>query len=60
MTYELPMQQSIRTKQQHSLSTIRVTKEPVKEVEILVDDETPISWKDLQGLTWTLFEERVK
>jgi len=53
------MQQSIKTKQQHSLSTIRV-KEPVKEVETLVDDETPISWKDLQGLTWTLFEERVK
>jgi len=54
------MQQSIKTKQQHSLSTIRVAKEPVKEVETLVDDETPISWKDLQGLTWTLFEERVK
>jgi len=52
------MQHSITSKQQHSLSTTRVSKEPVKEVENLVDDETPISWKDLQGLTWTLFEER--
>jgi len=52
------MQQSITSKQQHSLSTTRVPKEPAKEVENTLDDQTSISWKDLQGLTWTLFEER--
>lgn len=54
------MQQRITSKQQHSLSKIQVTEEPVKEVRNLVEDEIPISWEDLQGLTWTLFEERVK
>ena len=42
--------------QQHSLSTIQVTKEPVKEVSNLLTDSS-ISWNDLRGLSWTLFEE---
>ena len=43
--------------QQHSLSTIQVTKEPVKEVSnILVDSS--VSWDDLRGLSWILFEGR--
>jgi hypothetical protein len=42
--------------QQHSLSTIQVKKEPVKEVKNLLSDPNP-SWNDLRGLTWTLFEE---
>ena len=42
--------------QQHSLSTIQVTKEPVKEVSNLLSESNP-AWNDLRGLTWTLFEE---
>lgn len=42
--------------QQHSLSTIQVTKEPVKEVSNLLTDSS-VSWDDLRGLSWTLFEE---
>lgn len=42
--------------QQHSLLTIQVTKEPVKEVSNLLSESSP-SWNDLRGLTWTLFEE---
>ena len=43
--------------QQHSLSTIQVTKEPVKEVSNLLTNSKNPSWNDLQGLSWTLFEE---
>ena len=42
--------------QQHSLSTIQVTKEPVKAVSNLLKDSS-ISWDDLRGLSWMLFEE---
>ncbi|MBA4452853.1 MAG: hypothetical protein H2B05_04725 [Nitrosopumilaceae archaeon] len=42
--------------QQHSLETIQVTKEPVKEVSNLLS-ESSSAWNDLRGLTWTLFEE---
>jgi hypothetical protein len=44
--------------QQHSLSKIRAQKEPVKEVSNLLS-ESSISWNDLRGLSWTLFEEIV-
>lgn len=43
--------------QQHSLSKIRVKKEPVKEVPNLLDDSPDVSWNDLRGLHWTLFLE---
>ena len=45
-----------KNQQQHSLSTIQVTKEPVKEVSNLLSESSP-NWNDLRGLTWTLFEE---
>jgi len=45
------------TTQEHSLSTNQVTKEPVKEVSNLLTNSQNISWRDLRGLTWTLFEE---
>ena len=44
--------------QQHSLSNNQVTKEPVKEVVNLLPDAN-VSWNDLRGLSWTLFEENV-
>jgi len=47
------------TQQQHSLSTIQVQKEPVKEVSNLLPNLPSISWNDLQGLSWTLFEEEL-
>jgi len=51
---------SYKTKpQQHSLSTIQVAKEPVKEVSNLLPNSTSISWNDLRGLSWTLFEEEI-
>ena len=46
-----------RKQQQHSLSTIQVSKEPVKEVSNLLEKPSEISWGDLRGLSWTLFEE---
>ena len=46
--------------QEHSLSTIQVKKEPVKEVSNLLTKSSNISWNDLRGLTWTLFEEKLK
>jgi len=46
--------------QQHSLSTIQVAKEPVKEVSNLLPNSSSTSWKDLRGLTWTLFEEEIR
>ena len=48
------------TTQEHSLSTNRVKKEPVKEVSNLLPDSPNISWKDLRGLTWELFEEKIQ
>ncbi|MGI9567373.1 MAG: hypothetical protein ACR2LL_10225 [Nitrosopumilus sp.] len=42
--------------QQHSLLTNQVKKEPVKEVLNLLPNS--FTWNELQGLTWTLFEER--
>lgn len=48
----------IKKPQQHSLSTIRVKKEPVREVSNLLSKSSP-EWKDLRGLTWTLFDEEV-
>jgi hypothetical protein len=45
--------------QQHSLSTIQVKKEPVKEVSNLLPNSSSISWNDLRGLSWTLFEEEI-
>jgi len=46
--------------QQHSLSTIQVAKEPVKEVSNLLLKTQKVSWNDLRGLTWTLFEEEIQ
>ena len=43
--------------QRHSLSTIQVKKEPVKEVSNLLPTQSNLSWDDLRGLHWTLFEE---
>ena len=43
-----------KSKQQHSLSTIQVPREPVKEVKNL---PSKITYQDLIGLSWTLFEE---
>lgn len=40
--------------QQHSLSTIQVAREPVKEVKNLLPQTTA---EDLMGLTWALCEE---
>jgi len=45
------------TPQEHLLSTNQVAKEPVKEVSHLLPNSKNISWNDLRGLTWTLFEE---
>ncbi len=45
--------------QQHSLLTIQVKKEPVKEVSNLLPNSSSISWTDLRGLSWTLFEEEI-
>jgi len=45
------------TTQEHSLSTNQVKKEPVKVVSNLLPNSSDISWRDLRGLTWTLFEE---
>jgi hypothetical protein len=47
------------TTQEHSLSTNQVKKEPVKEVSNLLSNSKNISWNDLRGLTWTLFEEEL-
>jgi hypothetical protein len=48
----------IKKPQQHSLSTNQVTKEPEKEVSNLLS-KSSLSWNDLRGLSWTLFEEKV-
>ncbi len=45
--------------QEHSLSTNQVKKEPVKVVSNLLSNSSSISWEDLRGLTWTLFEEEL-
>ncbi len=45
--------------QEHLLSTNQVKKEPVKEVSNLLPNSQRMSWNDLQGLTWTLFEEEL-
>jgi len=45
--------------QQHSLSTIQVKKEPVKEVSNLLPNSSSISWNDLRGLSWALIEEEI-
>ena len=49
----------ITTQQQHSLSNIQVKKEPVKEVSNPLQNQSNVSWNDLRGLSWTLFEEEV-
>jgi hypothetical protein len=51
------MESYLITPQEHSLSTNQVKKEPVKVVSNLLSNSSSISWKDLRGLTWTLFEE---
>jgi hypothetical protein len=48
---------SYTTQQQHSLSNIQVKKEPVKAVQNLLPNQSDVSWNDLRGLHWTLFEE---
>jgi hypothetical protein len=45
------------TQQQHSLSKIQAKKEPVKAVSNLLSNHQDVSWNDLRGLHWTLFEE---
>jgi len=45
------------TQQQHSLSNIRAKKEPVKAVPNLLSAPSDVSWNDLRGLYWTVFEE---
>ncbi len=45
--------------QEHSLLTNQVKKEPVKEVSNLLPNSSSITWEDLRGLTWTLFEEEL-
>jgi len=51
------MESYLITPQEHSLSTNQVKKEPVKVVSNLLPNSQGISWRDLQGLTWTLEEE---
>jgi len=51
------MESYLITPQEHLLLTNQATKEPVKEVSNLLTNSQNISWKDLRGLTWTLFEE---
>jgi hypothetical protein len=53
------MESYLITPQQHSLSTIQVKKEPVKEVSKPLHNSSSISWNDLRGLSWTLFEEKI-
>ena len=48
---------SYKTQQQHSLSNIQVQKEPVKAVSNLLPTQSDVSWNDLRGLYWTVFEE---
>ncbi len=45
--------------QQQSLLTNQVKKEPEKVVSNLLSNSSSISWNDLRGLTWTLFEEEL-
>ena len=52
------MESHLITPQQHSLSTNQAQKEPVKEVSNLLPHTKSVSWNDLLGLSWTLFEER--
>jgi hypothetical protein len=51
------MESYLITPQQHSLLTNQAQKEPVKEVSNLLPNPKNLSWNDLRGLTWTLFEE---
>ena len=50
----------VQSEQQHSLLTNQVKKEPVKEVSNLLSDSPSISWDDLRGLSWILFEEEIQ
>jgi len=49
------MESYLITPQQHSLSTIQVEKEPVKEVSNLLPKKQYTA-ADLMGLSWALFE----
>jgi len=51
------MESYLITPQEHLLSTNQAPKEPVKAVSNLLPNSSGISWRDLQGLTWTLEEE---
>jgi len=53
------MESYLMKPQEHSLSTNQVKKEPVKEVSNLLPNSPSISWNDLRGLSWTLFEEEI-
>ena len=47
----------ITSQQQHSLSKTQAKKEPEKEVSNLFQTKPNVSWDDLRGLYWTVFEE---
>jgi hypothetical protein len=46
---------TIQNKQRHLLLNNQVTRNPEKKVQNLV--KSTYSWRDLQGLSWDLFEE---
>ena len=51
------MKQQLSNQWQHLPSKTQAAKDPEKKVSSLLQSKTPLTWKDLQGLSWTLFEE---
>ncbi len=51
------MKQQLVNQWQHLPSKNQVAKESEKKVSSLLQSEVPLTWEDLQGLSWTLFEE---
>ena len=52
------MKQRLQQKWQHSPSKNQVSKTPVKEVQMSLDEssDSQLTATDLMGLSWTLFE----
>lgn len=51
------MKQQLVNQWQHLPSKDQAAKESEKKVSHLLQSKNPLTWKDLQGLSWTLFEE---
>ena len=51
------MKQELVNKWQHLPSETQAAEDSEKKVSTLLQSETPLTWEDLQGLSWTLFEE---